>query len=145
MAFWRARALPEGGEFYHGAARKGANALRSDATYMLVRKFRLSSRQDIEKVLRKGKILKTNHFSMRFLLNNLASSRIGFVVSAQAVRPAAGRNLLKRRAREIIKNKIKSFKKRYDVLFIFSKGAALLSFHEFEEKIELALAAAGII
>ncbi len=82
---------------------------------------------------------------MRFLANNLAASRVGFVVSARAVKKAVGRNLLKRRAREIIRKKIKSFKKGYDVLFIFSKGAAVLSFRGLEKELERAMVAGGII
>ncbi|MDP3784571.1 MAG: ribonuclease P protein component [bacterium] len=112
---------------------------------MLAKKFRLSSRRDIEKVLKKGRILKTDHFSMRFLLNNLVSSRLGFIVSAKAARQAVGRNLLKRRAREIIRKKIKNFKKGYDVLFIFFKSASALSFSELGDSIGKALVASGIL
>lgn len=112
---------------------------------MLPRRFRLSSRSDIEKVLKRGKILRTEYFSMRFLATNLPEGRAGFVVSSSAARKAAGRNLLKRRAREIVHKKIKNFTKGYDVLFIFFKTAALLSFSELKRSLEDGLARAGIL
>lgn len=67
---------------------------------------------------------------MRWQKNNLPQSRFSFIVARKEIKRATRRNLLKRRAREIIKEQQGELQEGYDVLFIFSSHALDLSFQE---------------
>lgn len=90
---------------------------------MLPKNFRLARRDDISRAL-KANGLKNVYFSLKILKNNLAKSRFGFIVPKHAIKKTTSRNLIKRRAREIVRKNIGKIKKGYDVLFIFSGRSA---------------------
>ena len=91
-------------------------------------------KEDIAKTVKK-KGSGDKFFTVKFSQNALGSARFSFVVSSKILKKATERNLLKRRAREIIRRNLENIKKGYDIVFIFSKEALELSYKELEEKI----------
>ncbi len=88
---------------------------------MLSRPYRLSKKDGIARVI-KSRGAKNPYLTLKFLKNGLGRCRFGFVVSSKLVKKAVYRNLIKRRAREIIKKNIGRIKTGYDIVFIFSGG-----------------------
>ena len=111
---------------------------------MLKRANRLH-KTDIEAIFKAGKFFRVPGLAIRFKKNNLELSRFGFVVSGKELKKAVERNLVKRRAREIIRKNISDIKKGYDVLFIFSKDVKKDSFSIFAARLTRALKDSKII
>ena len=111
---------------------------------MLAKKYRLSSRKEIELILRRGHGAKGAYFNLRFLKTAGPEKKVGFIVSGREVKRAVQRNLLKRRAREILRKNIKNLKEGFCLIFLFYKGAAELSYRELETEIVKSLKYAGV-
>ena len=112
---------------------------------MLQSQNRLRRSDEILAVIKGGRVSKQDSFLVRFRKNNLQLARFGFVVSAREVKRATRRNLLKRRAREIVRKKMQNIKKGHDILFVFNKKAAALKSSELEAVMIYSLSAAGLL
>lgn len=102
---------------------------------MLKKDNKLLKNSDFARVLSKGRHTATSFFLLKYLPNNQAQSRFGFVISAKVSKKAVERNLLKRRLREIIKRNLKVIKSGYDVVFVVKKNAVQLTFVQIQDEV----------
>lgn len=69
---------------------------------MLPSQNRLTKEKDFEAVFSGGKSFRTDLLLVKVLVNNLAASRFGFVISKKVSNKATVRNKIKRRLRDIV-------------------------------------------
>jgi len=74
------------------------------------------------RIYQKGNTQKGEFVVLKSIPNKKSFSRFGFVVSAKVVKKATKRNLLRRRASEIIKSHLGKVKTGFDFAFIFKKN-----------------------
>lgn len=72
-------------------------------------------------------------------------SKFSFVVSSKVISGAVGRNLLKRRARAIIRKHLNSVKLGYAIVFFFKKPVNTLKFSQLEEEVIKSLTKSKLI
>ena len=111
---------------------------------MLARKFRLAGGLATKNVLKRGKLVRGGPVSLRICRNGLAQNRFGFVVSRRVSKQATERNLLKRRAREIVRKKLRILKPGHDVIFIFNESAPKLAWRGLEDEFVKILKSSGL-
>jgi ribonuclease P protein component len=112
---------------------------------MLPRKYRLVKKKDFKNLHKKGDILFSKNFVLKFKKNNLRQTRFAFVVSFKVSKKAVVRNKLKRRLREIIRAYLPKIKKGYDILIIAKSSSLDLNFKQLKIKILLVLGKAGLV
>ncbi|HOK00650.1 MAG TPA: ribonuclease P protein component [Candidatus Paceibacterota bacterium] len=100
---------------------------------MLPLNNRLKKKKDFEEVFKNGKSYKENSLQLKFLENNLKTSRFGFVVSKKFSKKAVVRNKIKRRLREIIRKNLIYIKKGFDCVIIVLPDLKIKKFEELEE------------
>ncbi|NCN07801.1 ribonuclease P protein component [Candidatus Falkowbacteria bacterium] len=83
---------------------------------MLIRKYRLTKRNDFQSIFKTGYKNFNKFFSLRYKLNNLENSRIAVVVSNKVAKKATDRNRIKRQVRSIISDFLPNFKQNFDVI-----------------------------
>jgi ribonuclease P protein component len=87
-------------------------------------------------ILKEGKSFHTQHLSLRVCVRkDQGKSAFSFVVSSKAVKKATERNLLKRRARHVIKKHLPDIKEGYFCAFFFKKELVTFSFTSFEQEL----------
>lgn len=111
---------------------------------MLSRANRLARKDDIANVS-KGRGERNEYISLKFLANGLTCSRFAFVISSKAIKKASKRNLIKRRAREIIRVNLDGTKKGYDIVIFFSYRSQELGYNELHANILSLLSRARLI
>jgi len=79
---------------------------------------RLFKKRDFTKVQRLGCFFNSDQVSLKVLENGLNDARIGIIVGKKFSVKAVERNSLKRRLREIARQKIKQIKKGWDVVIM---------------------------
>lgn len=112
---------------------------------MLASKNRLRKKKDIERVLREGKSLKQDFVILKVKQNTINIARFVFIVSQKVSKKAVVRNKVKRRLREIIKEKMDIIEKGIDVSLIALSGIEKNSFQEIKVSIEKLFKKAKII
>lgn len=101
----------------------------------LPKKYRLADKLEIEKVFKKGEIINSIFFLIRFRPNNFFFSRFLVIVSSKISKKAVIRNKIKRRINEIIRLNILENKPGYD-LIITAKSIVLNQKHsEFKKSL----------
>ena len=99
-----------------------------------------------ETSLKKGSNFSLEHLNFRFVNTNTSDpSKFSFVVPSGVSKKAVVRNLLKRRARHIIRKQLDKIKDGYIGAFFFKKGANTLKFDKLESEINSSLLKIGII
>lgn len=112
---------------------------------MLPKKNRLKKKKDFEKVLKKGKGFKEDFLILKVKKNRLKELRFGFIVSQKVSKKAVVRNKIKRRFREVVKERIKRINKKVDIILIALPGAKAKDFQETKITIEKLFKKAGIL
>jgi ribonuclease P protein component len=79
---------------------------------------RLFKKRDFAKVQRLGRFINSPQMSLKILANGLNEARVGIIVGKKFSVKAVERNSLKRRLREIARQKIKQIKKGWDVVIM---------------------------
>jgi len=79
---------------------------------------RLFKKKDFAKVQRLGRFFSSDQISLKVLENGLNEARIGIIVGKKFSVKAVERNNLKRRLREIARQKIKQVKRGWDVVIM---------------------------
>ncbi|PIR05888.1 ribonuclease P protein component [Candidatus Kuenenbacteria bacterium CG11_big_fil_rev_8_21_14_0_20_37_9] len=85
---------------------------------MLAKEYRLSKDVDFQKVYKKGIILFSLFFNVKYLENNLQNSRFGIVVSTKISKKAVIRNKNKRIIRNIIYENLTNISQCFDVIIL---------------------------
>jgi ribonuclease P protein component len=83
---------------------------------------RLVKKRDFAKVQRMGHFCNADQLSLKFLENGLSEARIGIIVGKKFSLKAVERNGLKRRLKEIARQKIGRLKKGWDVVIMAKKS-----------------------
>jgi ribonuclease P protein component len=97
---------------------------------------RLRKKKDIERVFGGGKRFKEGLLILKINKNTLSQTRFGFIVSQKVSKKAVLRNKIKRRLREIVREKGKFFKKGLDILLIACPGLEKKDFWEIDETLD---------
>lgn len=112
---------------------------------MLAKKNRLTKKNELIFIFKKGNIARENFLIFKFLPNYKKESRFGVIVSKKISKKATTRNKLKRRIRASLRLKIKKIKKNIDGVLIPLPGAQEKSFSEIDETINKLFRKARII
>ncbi len=102
---------------------------------MLKKENRLKKKKDFDIVFKQGVFKKSSFILFGFKENNLDYSRFGIIISKKISNKAVVRNKIKRRIREIVRNKIDQIKKGFDIIIVPYKGIEEKSFQEIEKEI----------
>ena len=87
-------------------------------------------------ILKKGMSCSGEFLYIKFITLSGEEKRYSFVVSKKISKKAVIRNLIKRRARHVIKNNLTSIKTGYAIVFFFNKKEVVgLSFNQIEQDI----------
>ena len=89
---------------------------------MLSKNQRLA-RESIREILRKGKTVRNNGISLKYLVKPDGQKAFAFIVSAKTVKKAVNRNLLKRRGRAVVFKLLPRIKKGLLALVFFERGS----------------------
>jgi len=90
---------------------------------MLPERNRLKKRKDFEKVFKEGKSWKESFLLLKTVPNKLKVSRFGFIVGKKYSKKAVLRNKIKRRLREIIRERLPEIKEGLDgVVIVLSEA-----------------------
>lgn len=104
---------------------------------MLKKENRLKKKKNFEKIFKKGKSFKSDFLIVKINENNLNRPRFGFVVSKKVSNKSVVRNKIKRRLREIVRERIKRIKNRgIDGIFIALPDIKKQNFKEIEKVVE---------
>lgn len=103
---------------------------------MLNKKNRISNRQLIEKLFKKGRFYKNNYFLFRFSPSIGTNSQFAVVVSKKVAVKAVDRNHLRREINEIIRNNLHLLKKNIISLIIANKNTEKADHKELSKGIE---------
>lgn len=99
------------------------------------KKLRITQSKDIQEILKMGRGMSAENFSLKLKKNDYNFTRIKVIVPVKVDKRATKRNLLRRKCSEILLNNIKNIKQGYDIVLILRKGALDLDFKELEEEI----------
>lgn len=99
---------------------------------MLSKQYRVPS-FCFKRIYQKGKTKKGNFIILKSLENRKSFSRFGLVVSTKVVKNATDRNLIKRRASEILNGSMDRIQPGFDFIFIIKKEA---DFNQLREELK---------
>lgn len=85
---------------------------------MLNKKYRFHSRGGVRYVYNKGKTVRTPKMSLVFVPNERGFTRMAVVVSKKVNKTAVGRNRIRRRIYEVLRENIKLIPEKYDYVFV---------------------------
>lgn len=107
---------------------------------MLPKANRLTKKRDIERVFRKGRRAAAGVVTLSALKNHTPKTRTTFIVGRKSGLKAAGRNLLKRRARAYFISQKEKIPAGYDMVVGFrGKFAKVPPFQEISQSLERCL------
>lgn len=122
---------------------------------MIPKKSRIT-RENFEKVMKKGGLLNSSLFSLRFLQNPYKTTHFSVVVSKKVAKTAVSRNRIRRRAYSVLKKEVYSSEKPYPpeqgvrswggfIILFAKKGAETAKFVDFQVDISYLLNKAKIV
>ncbi|MFA5124823.1 MAG: ribonuclease P protein component [Patescibacteria group bacterium] len=112
---------------------------------MLANKYRISKKQEFERIFKNGKKDSSQNFIIRFINNDLEHCRFSVIVSNKISGKAVERNKIRRRAKAIIGNNLSNFTKNIDLLIIALVPSKKLDFSSFNNDLVKLLAKDKII
>ncbi|MEK7133378.1 MAG: ribonuclease P protein component [Patescibacteria group bacterium] len=101
---------------------------------MLPKSRKLKGRDVFSFIYRTGKRIFSDYLTV-YLGISQNNSKFACVISKKAGKKAITRNKLRRRSYSIINHYLPDLKERWNVILVFKKGAAELSYSELEKKI----------
>jgi ribonuclease P protein component len=108
------------------------------------REQRLRRNHDFQRVRRLGQSRTNPMAVLAFLPNDLAYSRVGFVVSKR-IGGAVQRNRIKRRMREVVRLQLKALKPGFDLVFIARQPIKETPYAEIAQAIKYLLKSADLL
>lgn len=103
---------------------------------MLSKKNRISSRQLLKKLFKKGKQYKNNNFIFKFLPSIEPISKFSIVISKKVATKAVDRNKLRRQIYDSIRNNIKLLKTDIVSIIIVKSNVVEAEFKDLNKGIE---------
>ena len=90
---------------------------------MLDKKNRLVKKKDFENVFKDGKGVKQRFLYVKYKKSGLALSRFGIVAGKNFSKKAVERNKIRRRIREILRQKMADIRQGFDMVVVVLPGA----------------------
>ena len=112
---------------------------------MLPKKNRLIKNQDFDRVFKKGKGLKEGFLFLKILKNDLEISRFGFVVSNKVSNKATVRNKIKRKLRNLVREKLSKIQKGMDVVVVVNPGFQMEKLGPVDKIVDILLLKANLL
>lgn len=112
---------------------------------MLPKINRLCKKKEIDGVFLRGKSVKEGFLVLKTAKSRLETVRFCFVVSKRVSKTAVGRNLIKRRMREIARAALPRLKSGHDLIFIAMPGLEKMDYPRIEKDMKKSFARSGII
>lgn len=106
---------------------------------MLPRLYRLKKKNDFDRLLKKGKFQNGRFLAIKFVSNDQENSRFGFLVAKKNFKKATLRNKIRRRLREMVRQKLFSIKLGNDIVLIARPGIEDKKPAEVKELLEILL------
>ena len=104
--------------------------------YMLNKQYRFHSRGGVKYTYRHGKTIRRPEISLVFADNPRGFTRFAVVVSKKVLKPAVGRNRIRRRVYEAVRLDFDKFKKSRDYIFvIYNQNVKDMPFSELQKTI----------
>ena len=100
---------------------------------VLPKKYRLVDKLEIEKVFKKGMVIDSNFFRIRFYPNSLFFSRFLVIISSKVSPKSVIRNKIRRRIREIVRLNILNDKPGYDLVVTVKSASLSLKYDQLKE------------
>ena len=98
---------------------------------MLSKKYRFHSRGGVKYTYQKGKTVRKPQMSLVFNENTRGFTRVAVVVSKKVTKTAVGRNRIRRRVYEALRENFELLPKQKDYIFVvFKKEVATISYSE---------------
>jgi len=111
---------------------------------MLPKINRLTKKKDFDAVYKKGRTAAGGFLIFKFIKNETAITRVGFVVSKKVSNKAVIRNKTKRRLREAARTLISNVIEGIDLVIIARPASKDKSFEEIKTEIERLIKKAGM-
>lgn len=102
---------------------------------MLPKKYRLKLKKDFDGIFKGGKFIGARLFTLGYDKNEFDFSRFAAVVPKKVSKKAVARNLIRRRALEIIRLGRSKIKNGFDLIFIAKPQSLGKDYKELEEDI----------
>lgn len=106
---------------------------------MLKKENRLKKKKDFDAIFKEWKFKRSLFILLGIKKNDLNYSRFGIIVSKKIAKKAVVRNKIKRKIREILRNRIKEIDRGYDVVIIPSKEIVDKNYQEIKISLERGL------
>jgi ribonuclease P protein component len=117
----------------------------SQASLRLGPSGRLRSKGEIARCRDRGSKIYCKHFLLLVLPSPTSESRLAVAVTTKLEKRAVGRNLIKRRIREIFRQNRSFFVSPYDILVVARRGVQECTFEDYQRELLGALRAHKII
>lgn len=105
---------------------------------MLAQANRLTRAEDFRQAMREGRHAHSPHLVLhQYIGTSGEPPRIGFVVAKRFVKRATGRNLIKRRLRYLVRNRILEFPQGSLNVFYAKAGIAQMNYPQLETQVEV--------
>ena len=111
---------------------------------MLAREFRLTAEKDYARIFSKGRPFHGRGMGMKAVRNQLASPRIGFVVSTKVAKKAVVRNQVKRRMREIVRKQLRTIIGGVDIVFMARPDSIRMTYADLQRAMTELMSRAGL-
>jgi ribonuclease P protein component len=85
---------------------------------MLSQTHRLKKKKDFDRIFKKGKGLREGFLFVKAVQNGLADSRFGFVVGQKVSKKATTRNVIKRKLRALMRERLPKITKGLDIVIV---------------------------
>ncbi|MFH0791795.1 MAG: ribonuclease P protein component [bacterium] len=111
---------------------------------MLQKENRLKKNRDFQGVQKNGRYYHGDFLGIKISKSNQKEVRVGIIAVNKAFNNAPERNKARRRVREILRVRVKQFKKGLDIVVILKKGINTKSFKEVAAAIDSLMEQAGV-
>lgn len=113
---------------------------------MLSHKYRFHGHGSLRYLYRNGRAARTRHLMLRYTPNkNRVHSRVAVVVSKKVMKSAVGRNRIRRRLFEVIREMWPQVADAYDIsLTVYSAECMTMSYDELKSQVHDVFAQAGL-
>lgn len=106
---------------------------------LLPKKYRLTRKKDFAMLYEKSRTANSDFLFLKYRVNGLNRTRIGFVVSKKVAKKAVERNKVKRQLREIMRDYLDKIESGMDIAVIAKPSILGKEFDEIKAVVEILL------
>lgn len=103
---------------------------------MLPKNFRLTKKEDFQKVLKEGKVVQGRFLGLAFANSGEGGPKIGIIVSNKISKKTTVRNRIKRAVREESRKHLEKLAEEMLLVFLAKKGAAGADLQEIRQDVQ---------